>query len=298
MKWKVRAAALSLAGVGAAVALAGCSSGKGAAEASPGLTPPPLGAAVAPQSGREGMLQLPLSAYGSGDEGRVARLQAVRALITSCMHGAGYSAYTREDAVDDGAAAGRPDNISALPAGAFGYLPQSVAATQGFHGAQAPVAPKPRRVLAEAEENASLECGRKAFPQIQDPNQAGAQLVNQLFGESSMAVDRDARVVAATKVWGDCMSTAGFAGVTPAGLVEQYRRAAATTPVPAPEELAAAKADAACTTTSNLAGIWFDVLAGYQKQQIAANQEKLAEYQSTMKDYSEKIAKIVAGPDA
>ncbi|MFC8451771.1 hypothetical protein [Kitasatospora sp. NPDC057223] len=294
MKWKVRAAALSLAGVGVAVALSGCSSAEGASGASPELTPPPLGAAVAPPSGRDGMLQLPLSAYGSGDEAQANRLLAVRALITRCMHEAGYSAYTREDAVDEGAAGGRTDNSSALPAGAFGYLPESVAATQGFHGARAAAAPKPRRVLAPAEENASLECGRKAFPQVEDPDQAGAELVGRLFGESTAAVDKDARVVAATKAWGDCMSTAGFAGVTPAGLVDTYRRTAAAAPAPAPEELAAARADAACTGSANLAGIWFDVLAGYQKQQIAANQEKLTTYQAKLKDFSAKIAGIVA----
>ncbi len=294
MKCKVRAAALSLAGVGVALAMSGCSSGKGAGGPSAELTPPPLGAAVAPPSGRDGMLQLPLSAYGSGDDAQASRLLAVRALIARCMHDAGYSAFTREDAVDEGAAGGRPDNTSALPAGAFGYLPASVAAIQGFHGARAVAAAKPRRALGEAEQNASLGCGKKAFPQIEDPDRAGSELVSRLFGESTAAVDKDARVAAATKAWGDCMTTAGFAGVTPAGLVDTYRRTAAATPAPAPEELAAAGADAACTGSTNLAGIWFDVLAGYQKQQIAANQEKLTEYQATLKDFSAKISKIVA----
>ncbi|MFI6444860.1 hypothetical protein [Kitasatospora sp. NPDC050543] len=285
--------ALPLACAGVAIALSGCSSGPGGRAAAPALTPPPVGAVQAPASGREGMLQLPLSAYGSGDGVGPTRVLAIRALTARCMHDAGYALFTREDAIDEGA--GAPVNASALPAGAFGYLPESVAAGQGFHAARSVAPGRARRPLSGAEDQAAQECVKNAFPQVEVADQGGAELVAKLFGESVAALEKDERVAAATRAWRDCMGAAGFAGVSPSGLVEQYRRSAAATAEPTAQELAAARADAACTTSTNLAGIWFAVLAGYQRQQIAANQERLAAYQQTFKDYAAKMAGIIAG---
>ncbi|MGW4895363.1 hypothetical protein ACWEQL_24290 [Kitasatospora sp. NPDC004240] len=294
MKTHLRAAAGVLACAGVAAALSGCSSqGEGKASA-PSLTPPPLGSATAPPSGRDGMLRLPLSAFGSGDETADVRTAAMRAVITKCMHAAGYTTFTREEAVDEGA---RGDNTTAMPAGAFGYLPESVAAVQGFHSARpAGVARPARRAITGPEESALQGCVKAAYPQLAPPDQGGSELVDRLFGESQAALERDARVQEAVRSWTDCMAKAGFPGVTPAGLVDRYRAMAAGAPEPTQEELAAARADAACTTGSNLAGVWFTALAGYQEQLIAANQEKLAAYRSSHQEYRAKLAKIVAEP--
>ena len=239
------------------------------------------------------MTRLPLAAFGFGDDAGATRLLAVRALTATCMHGAGYAAFTPQDAVNEGSGA-RPDNATALPAGPFGYIPESLAATQGFHGARATAVPQPRRALEAAEEKALQECTGSVFSQVQEPDQAGAELVSRLFAESQAALDKDARVAGAVQAWSDCMNKAGFPGASPTGLMDQYRRTAAATPTPTPEELAAARADAACTTSSNLAGIWFETLAGYQNQQIASHQQQLTAYQGTFKEYQAKLAKIVA----
>lgn len=292
MRVHLRAGASALVGALAAAALAGCGSGGGGG-AAPTLTPPPLGAALAPPSGREGMLGLPLSAFGLGDEAAAVRLAAMRAVVAGCMRAAGYAEFSREDAVAEGV---RPGDAGALPAGAFGYLPESVAAVQGFHAPAVPAAAAPRRAVTGAEEGALQECVKSSHARLVPPDAGGSELVNRLFGESQAALERDPRVGAAVRSWADCMDRAGFPGVTPAGLVDRYRAKAAATPAPTQEELAAARADAACTTTANLAGIWFTVLAGYQRQLIAAHQEELAAYRDSHREYQAKLAELAAGP--
>ncbi|MCU7823784.1 hypothetical protein [Kitasatospora sp. DSM 101779] len=186
------------------LALAGCGGG-GGGTAAPALTPPALGAPTAPPTGREGMLALPLSAYGSDREQNARREQAVRALTADCMHAAGWADFTRDDAVDSG---GEVPDASALPAGAFGYLRAEVAAVQGFHGpsAAAPVR-TPRPPASEAEGAAAQECVKKALAAVRPADSAGSELVAALFGRSLEATGRDARVVAATRVWSACIRT-------------------------------------------------------------------------------------------
>lgn len=168
-----------------------------------------------------------------------------------------------------------------------------MAAVQGFHGAPPPAAP-PRRVLEAYEEQAVRTCMDGAFQQINSTDRAGAELLGRLYAASLAALDKDPRVSAATTAWQGCMGAAGFPGVTPQGLVDWYRgRPQAAAEVP-PEEIAAATSDAACTTGTNLAGIWFEVLSGYQKQLIDANQQELTEYQKKAEERDAKLARIVA----
>ncbi|MER7756428.1 hypothetical protein [Kitasatospora sp. NPDC097643] len=290
--------ALLCAGVLAGLAgLTGCDSGSGSGSgAAPAvkLTPPPLEGATAPPTGRDGMLGLPLSALGSGGSGGQAgdvREGATRVLVAKCMHTAGYAAFTQEEAVGS---RGPVDNTTAMPAGAFGYLPESVAAVRGFHGPKPVAVPPPRRVVTGAEESALQECVRSTAARLAPPDQGGSELVGRLFGEAQAALDKDTRVRDAGQAWTGCMAGAGFPDVTPSGLVDRYRATAGTTPDPGPEELAAARADAACTTSTNLAGIWFTALAGYQKQLVAANEQGLAEYRKRYQEYQAQLARIVA----
>ncbi|MCX5211834.1 hypothetical protein OG689_21510 [Kitasatospora sp. NBC_00240] len=291
MKLQARVAVPALAVAGLLAALSGCTSGGPAGAASPTLTQPPAGAAPAPSSGRDAMMQLPLGAYGSTDSRSDMTSQAVRALITKCMHAAGYATFTRDDALNEGK---RPDSATAMPAGAFGYLSESVAATQGFHPAPETSVPPAHRQLEPAEEQAVQKCVEGSFGQLNSPDTAGSELVGRLYGDSLAALAKDTRVSAATTAWQGCMGAAGFAGVTPQGLVDQYHGGPQAPAGPSPEELAAAKADAVCTSGTNLAGIWFEALAGYQKQLVDANQQKLAEYQVKAKDREAKLAKIIA----
>ncbi len=56
-----------------------------------------------------------------------------------------------------------------------------------------------------------------------------------------------------------------------------------------------AEADAAYTGQSNLAGVWFAVAAGYQKQQIDRNAEALTAQQRVVRAYDEKLTGLLTG---
>lgn len=283
-----RFTALTLAAV-LSVLSAGCSgnSGKDSAESAP--TPPELGSTAAPESGRGGLTGLPLSAYQADDRSSVKEIRARNALIVACMHRAGFSAFTG----DGLQAAQPPDNATALPAGPWGYLGTQAAATLGFHPPKR-TAPRPDPAPAgagEAYDGARVDCDRQAAERIGSPPAAGSRLVDRLFDESTKATAKDARVVAATGRWTACMTAAGFAATTPEELSHQYR----TTPEATPAELAAARADADCTARSELAGLWFAVLAGYQRQLIDRNAQALTAQQEAVRAQDAKLTGLIAG---
>ncbi|WP_329489331.1 hypothetical protein OG618_22475 [Kitasatospora sp. NBC_01246] len=216
-------------------------------------------------------------------------IQARNMLVVSCMQRAGFTGFGG----DGLQAAQAPDNATALPAGAWGYLGAEAAAVQGFHPPKRalprPVAPAAGP--AEAYDAARVDCDRQAAERIGSPPGPGAELVGRLFDESIGATGRDARVAAATGEWSTCMAAAGFRVDDPAALPERYRAVAEITP----GELATARADADCTARSNLAGIWFAVLAGYQRQQIDRNAQALTAQQEAVRAQDAKLTRLVTG---
>ncbi|WP_406202494.1 hypothetical protein OH807_24325 [Kitasatospora sp. NBC_01560] len=209
-------------------------------------------------------------------------------LVVSCMRRAGYTAFS-----GDGLQAARaPDNATALPAGAWGYLGAEAAGVQGFHPPQRSL-PRPTGPAAgsgEAYDTTRVDCDRQAAERIGAPPGPGTELVGRLFNESLAAAGRDHRVIAATGQWSACMAAAGFAAADPATLPDRFRAAPAVTPT----ELATARADADCTGRSNLAGIWFAVLAGYQQQQIDRNAQALTAQQEAVRAQDAKLAQLMA----
>ncbi|MEV6977916.1 hypothetical protein [Kitasatospora sp. NPDC093806] len=208
-------------------------------------------------------------------------------LVVSCMRRAGYTAFSG----DGLQAAQPPDNATALPAGAWGYLGADVAGVQGFHPPKRPrPAVPPPAGSGEAYDAARVDCDRQAQERLGSPAGAGAELVGRLFGESLAATGRDGRVTAATKEWAGCMAAAGFQADDPAALPDRFRGG----PEPTPAELATARADADCTGHSNLAGIWFAVLAGYQRQQIEHNAQALNAHREAVRAQDAKLTRLLA----
>ncbi|GAA0681148.1 hypothetical protein GCM10010193_38610 [Kitasatospora atroaurantiaca] len=235
------------------------------------------------------MTGLPLSAYNWGDQDIQRDAQLRTSLAVSCMHKAGFAGFSG----DNYQGTEPPDNATALPAGAWGYLGADIAGVQGFHP------PKRSQVRtapagtddSEAFVTARVDCDRQIAEQLKPPSPAGTELVNRLFSESLQATGRDSRVTEATRSWADCMARSGYRVADPTTPLQQYRGPGS----PTAEELATARADADCTTRSNLAGVWFAVLTGYQKQQIDQNATALAAQQKAVKDQAERIARLLAG---
>ncbi|MGW2253568.1 hypothetical protein ACWCXH_25730 [Kitasatospora sp. NPDC001660] len=210
------------------------------------------------------------------------------ALVGSCMRRAGFAAFDGDGLQP----AEAPDNATALPAGAWGYLGAGAAAVQGFHPPRRTL-PRPAAAPAgsgEAYDAARVDCDRQAAERIGPPQGPGTDLVDRLFGQSLTATGADARVAAATKDWSACMAATGFAVERPEALPERYRGAAEITPA----ELAAARADLDCTARSSLAALWFTVLAGYQRQLIDRNAEALAARREAVRAQDAKLTALLA----
>ncbi|AUG79374.1 hypothetical protein CFP65_4643 [Kitasatospora sp. MMS16-BH015] len=248
----------------------------------------------APESGRAGMAALPLAAY-QPDDATLQQQSAIRvSLAVSCMHKAGFASFTADSYQGDTPSG---TNNTALPAGAWGYLGSEAAETQGFHPAGRPT-PSPTATgrpsagpseASEAYVSARVECDRRIVDAFQPSDQLGTELVNRLFAESLQAAEQDTRVTEATRTWSTCMTTAGHPATTPEALLQHYRTAPAVTPA----ELAAARADTACTTSTHLAGLYFAVLAGYQRQQITRNATALADHQQALHEDATRFAKLL-----
>ena len=245
---------------------------------------------MAPESGRGGLTGLPLSAYQSGDGIFTKEIRARNVLTVSCLHGAGFTTYTGS-ALQPAVA---PDNATALPAGPWGYLGAGAAAAQGFHPpsqpAPAPQAPAGGANSGEAFEAASLDCSHRIAEQLK-PDSGDGSLAGRLFDESLRLTANDSRVGEATRSWADCMAAAGYQATDPSALTTRFAPGGTVTEI----EIATAKADAACTGQSNLAGVWFAVAAGYQKQQIDRNAEALTAQQRVVRAYDEKLTGLLAG---
>ncbi|MER7756827.1 hypothetical protein [Kitasatospora sp. NPDC097643] len=204
------------------------------------------------------------------------------------MHRAGFTAFDSDGLQP----AQPPDNATALPAGPWGYLGTEAATTLGFHPPKHTL-PRPDAAPAgsgEAYDTARVDCDRQAAERLGSPQGPGTELVGRLFQESLKAAGQDARVVAATKEWAGCMTTAGFEVTGPEALPQRFQ----STPEITPAELAAARADADCTARSNLAGLWFAVLAGYQRQLIDRNAEALTAQREAVRAQDAKLTRLIA----
>ncbi|WP_327680159.1 hypothetical protein [Kitasatospora sp. NBC_00458] len=214
------------------------------------------------------------------------------ALVVSCMRRAGYTAFSGDGLQTPQA----PDNATALPAGAWGYLGPEIAGVQGFHPPKrtAPRPVTPPVGAGEAYDSTRVDCDRQAAERLGSPPGPGAELLGRLFDESMAATGRDTRVTAATREWSACMASAGFQADDPAALAERFRGG----PDPTPAELATARADVDCTGRTGLAAIWFTVLAGYQRQQIDRNAQALNAHRDAVRAQDAKLTRLLTTADA
>jgi len=294
-----RRAVAALAAVAAALLSAACFPGGGGQPAGPDLPRPSIAASPPPPpSVRAGMAALPLAAYGPGEELAQRRFQAVRVLTAQCMRQAGYTSYQPGDgsatvppaAADGPAGAGPADDPAGVAAGAFGYLGEE-AGTRGFHTARAGQARPGTPKLSEAEQTASDDCARRGLERITAGGPEAAELYQRLYGESLRATAADPRVVAATAAWKDCMARSGVPAEDPQSLAARYQGAGTAV---TPQELAAARADRDCTAGTGLAGVWFAVLAGYQRGQLDRHAGELEPLKQAYAEQDRRYARIIA----
>lgn len=264
----------------------GCSAGLTGSAA--GVAPPAIAVTpTAPATGYDGLIQLPLSAYGTSEQDDVLLYEVNEALVARCMKSQGYTGYS-DQKTPRTAAKTQQEREAIHPAGAWGYIGSATAKRIGFHVAVPLPAAKGPAGQELKDYNA---CWDKADKQV--PSFAGTKgwkLTQDLFGQSLQKAAEDSRVGAARERWSACMSAAGYPADDPEKLANGFLNAKKATA----EEIAAATVDESCTRSSNLAAVYFAVLTGYQQQLISANTEVLTGYEKQVREQIEQAGRLLA----
>jgi hypothetical protein len=265
------------------LALAACSGGSGAKSPETGVTAPSVGkpamaASIAAALARQAFT--PYAGLGNVASDGLAPNEAVTSLDSACMTDAGYP--TANDDFQEGHVG---DTLTpSTPFGAFGYVGATEAAQYGFMPGGGPgLAGTGSSDLSAAEQAASNKC----FTIWRNflGNQLNSALAAvQTLGQTIRSEDfKDPSIAKASKAWSACMAADGYDYGTPTELLNSamnVSRAAlqantSLTTAQKAAQIAEAGADAACTQSTDLAGIYFAVQAGYEQQIVDANQPQL-----------------------
>jgi hypothetical protein len=282
-----RTARTSLARPGIAVllccctglAMAACSGGSSAKSPETSVTAPSVGkpamaASIAAALARQAFT--PYAGLGNVASDGLAPNEAVTSLDSDCMTDAGYP--TANDDFQEGHVG---DTLTPSTSfGAFGYVGATEAAQYGFMpgGPGGPgTGSSDLSAAAQAASNKCFTIWRNFLGNQLNSALAAVQTLGQTIRSEDF---KDPSIAQATKAWSVCMAADGYDYGTPNELVNSVmnvlRTASTLTAAQKAAQIAEAEADAACTQSTDLAGIYFAVQAGYEQQIVDANQPQLS----------------------
>jgi hypothetical protein len=270
--------------------IAGCAGGP--AVQAPLVPAPTIGRAPAsPASYLAAIIDLPWHLYIQDPRQALIVEQAELVLVVQCMRHRGYGTFTQSMmsyAVPD---------LAQEPGGPYGWIDGAKARKYGFHSSPADGASLHQASvrLSGAQNRALRACSASAGSTLQagrmiDP----ASLVNQMAAQAWSLAAGDARVRTATARWSSCMRAHGFRYSAPP-TADQWL---ATSRMVSRAEIATASADAACTASTDLAGIFFAVDAGYQRELIGRETAKLAAIGAELRAETARAAAVLAHASA
>lgn len=257
--------------------------------------------------------------------------ESMTSLGASCIADAGYPG----DSADLRTAISITAGLALSPPfGAFGYLGTTEAAQYGF--APGPVVSgiavlvglntgnNSTANLPAAEQGAIQKCSNIVSTFDDAQGNSSLATIQSLSQTVSSDVLADPEVKKATSTWSACMKTDGYnyadpetafrdqirpgTRIAPAspGTTSATSPANGLSPAQNQAQIAAAESDAACTASTDLAGIYFAVETSYEQQLVDANQQKLnAAVQAYRAAYQKELADMptllttasTAGPD-
>jgi hypothetical protein len=295
-------------------ALAGCTTAPSNAPATT-VKAPAVGKPPAPASAQAALSSeafTPYAALGLSSNDGLAAGESDYTLTGPCMNAAGYPGVTDSDFIVRFAI---PDAQLAYtyPWGGWGYLGTADAQQYGFQystnaavtalGIGAPPASLPS--VSAAEQAAAGKCSTI----IQDFSNAagnGPLAVTGTLGNDIISdIARDPAVNAAARAWSACMARNGYHFGPPQNVDTQEEQAmygnvqgrvsGNISPAANRAQIAAAVTDADCTQSSDLAGIYFAVQAGYEQQLVSANRQALtAEVSQYRAAYARELKRLPA----
>jgi len=260
------------------------------------VTTPSVGKPLPPVSVDAALAHAPFTPYallGTSNNDGLAPEESGYALAGACMTAAGYLNSASD--VPMGFRISPGLGLS-QPWGQWGYLGVAEAEQSGFR-------PAPGSALAElgiggiglpnspgnlpkAEQAALGKCGTIVMKFTDAQGRGPLAVIQTLANDIGTDVQHDPAVKSATKAWSACMSRNGFSFADPgaafnAALQDMYGSHGGINldaPVSSSAnqaQLALATADANCTQSTDLAGIYFAVQASYEQQLVDANQQAL-----------------------
>jgi hypothetical protein len=265
------------------------------------VTTPAVGRPPAPVSAQAALSSeafTPYAGLGAIDNDGLAPGDSYDALHTACMNDAGYGQYAARALYSV-----RANSGMAFPQayGPWGYVGTALAAQEGFMagnslppqtGSGGPS--QPGGPFGNLPAGAQAAAG-KCFNILEDFNNAqfahSLAIVETLNNDISTDVVEDGEFKKATRNWSACMARNGFSSpdADTFALQAQVTLGLRATPGQNPSgppgpptaaqnktQIASAVADADCTLTSDLGGIYFAVQANYEQQFVTANQQALS----------------------
>ena len=255
----------------------------------------------------------PYAALGQSNNDGLAPNESGEALSSACMTVAGYP---NAGNVPFGIRLGPANLAFSQPWGEWGYLGVAEAEQYGFRvppgsaltalGIDVPGPGTNPASPPQAEQNAIGKCAtiEQDFTNAMDNGAlAGIQtLSNDIYND----VLKDAAVKNATQAWTACMAKNGYSFHQPEAVWGQelqtmyggsHQISPDTTVSAAANQaqLAAATADASCSQSTDLAGIYFAVQASYEQQLVNANQQALTTaVQQYRTAYAKELNKLPA----
>ena len=283
------------------------------------VTTPAVGRPAAPASVAAAMASevfTPYAALGASDNDGLAPGDTYDALHTACMNDAGYGQYA--------AAAPYPARTNrglGFPQayGPWGYVGTALAAQEGFlsgeggPGSGAPAGGVPVGGPLGNLPTAAQAAAGKCFNILENFNNAqfahSMSIIETLNNYISTDVVQDGEFKKADRNWSACMAKNGFSSPDAEAFWSQALNSIGQGPVSAPApgqnptelpsaptaaqnkaQIAMAVADANCTLSSDLAGIYFAVQANYEQQFVSANQQAL---NAGIREYKAAFAKAL-----
>ena len=276
------------------------------------VTTPSVGRPPPPISVDAALAHAPFSPYallGTSNNDGLAPQESGYALAGACMTAAGF--LNAASNVPMGFRISPGLGIS-QPWGEWGYLGVAQAEQSGFRpdpgsaltelGIDATGLAGPPANLPKAEQTALGKCGTIVQNFTDAQGRGSLAVIQTLANDISTDVLHHPAVRNATKAWSACMSRNGFSYTDPgsvfrAAMQDMYgghgpiSLGAPVSTSANQTQIAMATADANCTQSTDLAGIYFAVQASYEQQLVDANQQALT---AAVRQYRAAYRKEVA----
>jgi hypothetical protein len=283
------------------------------------VTPPAVGRPPAPASAQAALSSeafTPYAGLGAVDNDGLAPGDTYDALHTACMNDAGYGQYASQAQY---AIRTNSGFTFATPYGWQGYIGTALAAQQGFL-AGTPFAPggggnatgpgQPGSPFAGMPAGAQA-AGGKCFNILENFNNAqfahSMAIIETLNNDIGNDEVQDPSIKKAMANWSACMAKEGYRTSNANDFSQQAQVTLGLRPPPGPApatftppgqptaaqnkaQIAMAVADADCTLSSDLSGIYFAVQASYEQQFVTANQQAL---NAGVREYKAAFAKAL-----